>query len=170
MSAARGFAALVAATPLLAWWLGIRLNLTASMPVGLYRAVSTPIQRNTLVLFCLPESIATYAHTRGYAPNGYCHGGVSPLGKRIVAIGGDTVVMTSAGLEVNGVLIANSKALVRDGRNRMLPVLSVRSSVVPPRYIWVISQYSERSFDSRYFGAIPDSCVRSGLRPLFTTP
>jgi conjugative transfer signal peptidase TraF len=158
----------VAAFSSACWWLGIRLNLTASMPVGLYRIVQTRTQRNVLVLICLPESIAEFAHERGYVPNGYCHSGVAPLGKSIVAVPGDTVAMTPAGLQVNGSLIPNSRPLPRDGRNRGLPELTTQLSVVPPHQFWVLSQYSNRSFDSRYFGPIPDTSVRATIRPLLT--
>lgn len=126
------------------------------------------MERNVLVLLCLPKPVAEFAHERGYVPNGFCESGVAPLGKRIVAIPGDTVVMTPAGVRVNGVLIPNSRPLPRDGRNRRLPALTVRLSVVPPHQIWVLSQYSSRSFDSRYFGPIPDSSVQATIRPFLT--
>ena len=148
--------------------LGIRLNLTSSMPVGFYRILGTSTERNVLVLLCLPKPLAEFAHERGYVPHGFCESGVAPLGKRIVAIPGDTVVMTPAGIMVNGVLIPNSRPLLRDGRNRRLPELSARRSVVPPHQLWVLSQYSNRSFDSRYFGPIPDTSVRATMRPLLT--
>ena len=140
------------------------------MPVGFYRILGTSTERNVLVLLCLPKPVAEFAHERGYAPNGFCESGVAPLGKRIVAIPGDTVVVTAAGVMVNGVLIPNSRPLVRDGRNRGLPALTVRLSVVRPHQIWVLSPYSNRSFDSRYFGPIPDSSVRATIRPLLTQP
>ena len=162
------FGLLLLALSALCWRLGIRLNLTSSMPVGLYRILGTSTERNVLVLLCLPKPVAEFAHERGYVPNGFCESGVAPLGKRIVAISGDTVVMTPAGVMVNGVLIPNSRPLLRDARNRGLPALTVRLSVVRPHQIWVLSQYSSRSFDSRYFGPIPDSCVRAAIRPLLT--
>lgn len=159
---------LAAALSSACWWLGVRLNLTASMPVGFYRVVRGATERNVIVLICLPESIAEFAHERGYLPNGSCRGGVAPIGKRIVAVPGDTVAMTQAGLQVNGVLIPNSKSLPRDGRHRQLPELTKQLSIVAPHQLWVLSWYSSRSFDSRYFGPIPDSAVQATIRPLLT--
>ena len=162
------FGLLVVALSAVCWCVGIRLNLTSSMPVGFYRILGTSTERNVLVLLCLPKPVAEFAHERGYVPNGFCESGVAPLGKRIVAIPGDTVIMTPAGVVVNGVLIPNSRPLPRDGRNHALPAMTMRLSVVPSHEIWVLSQYSSRSFDSRYFGPIPDSSVRATIRPLLT--
>jgi type IV secretory pathway protease TraF len=34
--------------------------------------------------------------------------------------------------------------------------------------VWVISSFNSRSFDSRYFGPIPASSIRSRLQALIT--
>src|SRR5437867_450014 len=112
------------------WLGGIRLNLTGSMPVGVYRVVHGKPARGAMVLACLPASVAAFAHDRGYVPNGNCPGGVAAVGKLILALAGDTVVVTTAGLEVASRLEPNSKPLQRDSQGRPLPQLALGAYVV----------------------------------------
>ena len=149
------------------WLGGIRLNLTGSMPVGVYRVVHGKPARGAMVLACLPASVAAFAHDRGYVPNGNCPGGVAAVGKLILALAGDTVVVTTAGLEVASRLEPNSKPLQRDSQGRPLPQLALGAYVVQPHECWLLSGYSERSFDSRYFGPVPSTAVIAIIRPLF---
>ena len=165
------------------WWLGcslalivgsglagLRLNLTGSLPVGLYVASRSAPVRGALVLACLPPGVAAFAKERGYVPHGdECPGGVVPIGKPVLAVGGDTVNVTPSGLVVNGAPVPNSRALAADRKGRPLPRLLVGRYVVGPGELWVLSSYSRLSFDSRYFGAIEVSQVRARLWRLWTT-
>src|SRR5216684_1922633 len=148
---------------------GLRLNLTGSLPVGLYRAAPGPLVRGARVLVCLPPRVAAFARARGYVPRGgLCPGGVLPIGKPVFALPGDTVTVTASGLRVNGVPVPNSLALATDHRGRPLPRLAPGSQVVRPGTVWVVSGYARASFDSRYFGPVALAAVRSYLRPIWT--
>jgi len=151
------------------WFVGLRLNLTGSLPVGLYlESRATPV-RGAIVLACLPPEVAAFARERAYVPRGgTCPGGVLRVGKPILAIAGDTVSVTPTGLLVNGAPVPNSQPLAADRRGRLLPRLAVGRYVVGPGELWVLSSYSRLSFDSRYFGAIQASQVRARLRRLWT--
>ena len=146
---------------------GIRLNLTGSIPPGLYRLRSGPPQRGTTILACLPVATARFARDRGYVPSGSCEDGIAPVGKVVAAIAGDVVEVSALGVAVNGTLLRNSAPLARDSRGRSLPVLRLPSHAVPKGEIWRVSSYSAQSFDSRYFGGISTSRVRSRIEPLF---
>lgn len=164
------------------WWLvtavvllaagrlaGLRLNLTGSLPVGLYLAARGAPTRGALVLVCLPPQVAAFARARGYVPRGgACPGGAVPAGKRVLALAGDTIAVTPTGLLVNGVPVPNSRALARDRRGRPLRSLAVGRYQVGRDELWVLSSYSRLSFDSRYFGAVRLSDVRGRLLPLWT--
>ncbi len=164
------------------WWLasavallvadklaGLRLNLTGSLPVGLYLATGAPPARGALVLVCLPRAVAAFARARGYVPRGGpCPGGLAPIGKRVVAVAGDTVDMTTNGLLVNGVPIPSSTALVKDRKGRPLPHVPMGRYVVRPGTVWIVSSYSPFSFDSRYFGAVERADVHASIRRLWT--
>ena len=162
-----GTSSLLAASSLLVCWLaGIRLNLSGSMPRGIYQIThGTPV-RGAIVLVCLPPRLAMYAHQRRYVPNGSCPDGSAPIGKPIIASGGDTVVVAEDGVRIGGRLVLYSKPLSRDGKGRLLLHVPIGTYVVRPNEIWLLSTHSERSFDSRYFGAVPLTGVVAIVRPI----
>ncbi len=147
-----------------AWLVGLRLNLTSSLPIGVYLASGSAPVRGTLVLACLPPRVAAFARARGYVPRGgECPGGTVPVGKPVAAVKGDTVTVTPSGLFVNSVTVPNSEPLRSDRKGRPLPRLAAGRYVVGPGEFWVLSSYSRLSFDSRYFGAVSVGQVRARL-------
>lgn len=145
---------------------GYRINTTNSYPLGIYRVTSDiNIARNQTILFCAPKKeIFEVAHKRGYIPLGMCADGLSPLQKKIVGLPGDEVVVSSAGVKINGVLQKNSKVFRYDVKGRILPTCD--GGKILPGEIFVMSDYNERSFDSRYFGSIPISNVIGNIEPV----
>jgi conjugative transfer signal peptidase TraF len=150
----------------LAWALDIRSNLTASLPLGLYIATDQPTD---YVVFCLggePEKIAL---ARQYITPGHCPGGGTPLLKQIAARPGDRVIYSAAGIAVNGKLLLNTAPRLRDGAGRPLTGASFGNYTVPHGAFWVVSSYDQRSFDSRYYSAVPASAVRLHVKPLLVS-
>ena len=60
-----GAGSLLLAT-MVTWFAGVRVNLSGSMPIGLYRVSSAPPMRGAMVLACLPVDVAVFAKSRGY--------------------------------------------------------------------------------------------------------
>jgi conjugative transfer signal peptidase TraF len=150
------------------WLAGIRLNLTTSMPVGIYVTSGGMPTRGSMVLVCLPLAVAELARERGYLPQGgSCPGGVVPIGKTIVAIAGDTVVVTDTGLIVNGERVPNSTPLRADRAGRLLPRLRLGTYPVAVGQLWLLAGYSRLSFDSRYFGAVDVDQVHGLIRSVW---
>ena len=148
---------------------GLRLNLSSSMPIGLYITARGHPARGSIVLVCLRMDVAQLAMTRGYVPRGgSCPGGAMPIGKPVLGVPGDTIVVTNAGLVLNGARVANSEALPADRRGRRLPLLPPGQRVVAHNEYWVMSDYSPYSFDSRYFGPVVAGEVRAHVRELWT--
>ena len=146
--------------------IGLRLNLTSSIPPGIYRVTDGPVAKGAIVIACLPAEASAFAASRGFVPHGGCPDGRSPIGKTVAAISGDSVHVADEGIRVNGRLIPNSRPLERDSHDRSLPRLAPGHYLVPPGHVWLVSSYSPRSYDSRYFGAIPDSLLVSRVRPV----
>jgi conjugative transfer signal peptidase TraF len=147
------------------WVAGIRLNLTASMPVGIYVAAKGVPTRGSTVLVCLPPSVAHLARERGYVPRGgSCSHSTIPIGKPVFALPGDTVIVAEGGLLLNGKLTPNTQPLPSDRHGRPLTRLVARQYIVQPNELWVVSAYSRFSFDSRYFGAVSLTNVRARVR------
>jgi conjugative transfer signal peptidase TraF len=144
--------------------LGIRINTSPSLPIGLYQVASGPDA--TLVEFCPPEPFGSLANARGYRQPGTCPDGGAPLMKPVVARSGDFVSVSRRGVAVNGRGLLNSVPLTRDTGGRPLTPWALGTYIVQPGTIWVVSGYHPRSFDSRYFGPVSVSLIRNRLRPL----
>src|SRR4051794_37899672 len=131
-------------------WVGLRINGSPSLPVGLYITSSRP--EATLAEFCPAEPFASLAISRGYRDRGACRDGATPLLKPVVARAGDVVEVSEQGIAVNGRLLSNTAARSADTHGRPLPPWPIGRYVVAPDTVWVASSYEARSFDSRYFG------------------
>lgn len=145
---------------------GIRVNASASLPIGLYRITSE--QRSKLVEFCPAEPFGSLSANRAYRGKGNCPDGAEPLMKPIVAVAGEVVTISGRGVSVSGRLLANSAPLSVDTKNRPLKHWPFGEYRVLAGTVWVISSYNGRSFDSRYFGPIALASIREYLNPFLT--
>jgi conjugative transfer signal peptidase TraF len=146
--------------------LGLRINTSPSLPVGLY--ITTNETAAQLVEFCPAEPYAHLAIARGYRDAGVCADGAAPLLKPVIAQLGDVVEVSPAGLSVNGQRLPNTAAIAADTKGRTLAAWPAGTYEVQPGTIWVASSYNRRSFDSRYFGPIALAAVRDRVKPLIT--
>jgi conjugative transfer signal peptidase TraF len=145
---------------------GLRINASPSLLVGLYMTSSQPDAN--LVEFCPGEPFASFAIVRGYRDAGVCRDGAAPLMKPIVAHAGDVVDMSGQGIAVNGSLLPNTAPRTTDSHGRPLAAWPSGRYTVAPDTVWLASSHHPRSFDSRYFGPIPVSSIRNRVRPLLT--
>jgi conjugative transfer signal peptidase TraF len=146
--------------------MGLRINTSPSLPLGLYVTSSQP--NATLVEFCPAEPFASLAISRGYREAGVCPDGAAPLMKPVVARSGDVVGVSRQGIAVNGRLLPNTAPRATDTLRRPLSPWPFGRYVVAPGTVWVASSHHARSFDSRYFGPIQTAVIRDHLRPLIT--
>lgn len=169
-------------------WCGLYFNTSQSLPYGLYQAqyrsgvsvglfdlefrerelVPMALERGDLVLLCLPPEVAAQALARNYINAGKCPGQAAPVGKYVAAVPGDVVEFSLKGVKVNGVTLPQSAALARDGAGSDMPRPALASpAVVAPGTYWVLNSLAS-SFDSRYFGPVPDAAIVAHLQPLLT--
>jgi conjugative transfer signal peptidase TraF len=144
----------------------VRVNLSPSLPRGLYRPVPLPLARGRLVSACLPPTIARLGRARSYLPPGPCPGDSAPVLKILAAIPGDRVEITHSGVLVNGARLRKSGAHSADSHGRSL------SPIPPGRYrlrrcYWLAAPHPD-SWDSRYFGCLPRESLREVLVPWWT--
>lgn len=165
-----GMALLILASCFWAYQTGYRLNDTLSLPKGLYQLEKKQpgaLSRGSIVLLCPPRSPwIQLAAQRGYIPSGECPGNFRPMLKPIAAIPGDTVTVSVQGIWVNQKLLANSAPLVTDSKGRPLNSIQAGAYQVKPGEVWLISSYSPKSFDSRYFGPISEKQIQSIAHPV----
>lgn len=148
--------------------MGFRLNLTESIPIGLYRITSAAYIKNAYVIFC-PDDRESFrlARNRGYIDHGlYCNG-YGYLMKKVVAVSGDTLSVTNEGVFVNHMLIPYSKPKLQDGMNRALPQLQVTNYPLQKDEVMTMTSQSEWSFDGRYYGLVRTRQIKGMLTPIW---
>jgi len=154
------------------WALGIIVTYTGSIPVGFYRIVANarPIQWGDIISFCLPNNVAKIGLKRGYLRHGTCANGSEALMKQVIAIPGDVVILAHHHITVNGVnmtvdYLAPTSVTDKDH----LPVTRfIKNGIYHANGYWVYGfGDSHYSWDSRYYGAIPEKNITHRLVPLW---
>jgi conjugative transfer signal peptidase TraF len=93
---------------------------------------------------------------------------MQPLLKAIVALPGDVVTVSTAGVRVNdGPLLPHSAPLSHATNGQPLPQ---RVGTWRLTGVWLYGADSPRSFDSRYFGAVPVTSLQGLATPVWLTP
>lgn len=136
------------------WIGGLRINTTASEPLGVWRIVplTRPVVRGDIVFVCPPDDATMHeALRRGYLRRGLCQGGFGPLIKTVIAVPGQQIDITDR-VSVEGVPVRNSGIAQRDGKGR--PLHRASPGRVPAGSVFLQSEFVG-SWDSRYFGPIP---------------
>ncbi|HEU4854376.1 MAG TPA: S26 family signal peptidase [Nitrosospira sp.] len=165
MTRAIGFATLtILALLAIGRAIGLNVNLTESAPEGIWiTQPANSIARGILVAVCPPsEPVVTLLRDRGHLRYGDCQDTeVQPLLKAVAATSGDTVLLREGfPAIVNGKELPNTTAQAR------IPRWPDGEYKVSPNEIWIFSTYSEKSFDSRYFGPVPINNVREKAAPV----
>ncbi|HAT4454869.1 TPA: conjugative transfer signal peptidase TraF [Legionella pneumophila] len=148
--------------------MGFRINLTESIPIGLYRITGTEPLKNAYVIFC-PDDRKTFrlAKNRGYIDHGlYCNG-YGYLMKKVVAVSGDILSVTNEGVYVNQMLIPYSKPKLQDGMKRTLPQWQVMNYQLQEDEIMTMTSQSEWSFDGRYYGLVHTRQIKGMITPIW---
>lgn len=148
-------------------WAGLRINLTPSEPLGLWQVVTPdrPAAIGDLVFICPPTgALSEFGLARGYFLRGICPGGAAPLIKTIAAIAGAKIAV-GVNVRIDGVPLLHSRLSSRDGKGRALAPWA--GGIVPPGQFFLHSQF-RGSYDSRYFGPVPETGLLGFARPFLT--
>lgn len=152
-----------------AYVLGVRINSTRSIPLGMYRLSHDPVVKGAYVLFCpSPNPAFDLAKARGYIGAGFCPGGYGYMMKRVVAEQHDIVSVTDQGVLVNGMVLPLSTPIDKDMVGQPLPRYRLDEHVLSESELWLMSDSNARSFDARYFGPIERHAVQGVIHPLWT--
>lgn len=146
---------------------GYRLNVTPSEPLGLWRikTLRRSAEIGDLVFVCPPATeMFAEARRRGYLRRGWCAGGFAPLIKTIAALPGQHVETTDH-VVVDGRSLAASTVRMTDGEGRT--ITPYPGGIVPPGHLFLFSSFAS-SYDSRYFGPLPDSGLLGLAWPILT--
>ena len=149
------------------WFGGLRINTTPSEPLGLWQIerLERPPAVGDLVFVCPPRTaVFDEALARGYLRRGLCPGGVGPLIKSVAALPGQRIEV-GADVRVDGIPLSSSDVRAADADGRSLTPFA--GGVVPADHVFLHSSF-KGSYDSRYFGPLPDDGVLGLARPLLT--
>lgn len=169
---ALGFGVGALASAIAASACGIVINSTPSEPLGIWR--ETPLQptvsRGDMVVACPPDTpTMQVAKSRHYLPSGSCPGGLGTVMKQVVAVAGDTVEIRADGLLINGAWFSHAPLAKTDSTGRPLSPLPVGRHVLAAGNVFLASDYTPKSFDSRYFGPVSVAAIRGKLTPILVT-
>ena len=159
---------LVIILPTAAFHLGYRLNYTSSVPRGFYRAVGGEAKVGDLVGVCLPAAISRVGLERGYLGAGSCTDGAMPVLKFVLASGGDVVELDWSFVSVVDRGSYRLETFTEDAFGRSLAAVSRGRYRLGSEELWLVSASHARSWDSRYYGPVLKSAVRSVFEPVLT--
>lgn len=143
---------------------GLHINYTKSAPIGIWiEKPAESLKYGSMVSIC-PHAVPIVKDLteQGRLSPGDCADtGAMPLLKPVAAMEGDIVrIRSGEPISINGGALRNS--LPASGLNPWPD----GDYLVAAGEIWVFSDYSERSFDSRYFGPVSLSNIRAEVKPL----
>lgn len=148
-----------AAVAALLYFGGFTVNLSPSVPLGLWRRVDGPIQRGDIV-----EVPFEAFHSIGWVPEAYHRqndfGRVTPYLKRVAGLPCDMIEADKGGLlRVAGEIFPNSAPLSMDRAGNVMRAFPLPCHLASDE-VWLLSD-SPRGFDSRYLGpAERERCVK----------
>jgi len=153
----------------------LKLNLTESMPIGLYLLHrTTMIHVGDIVIACPPLAAQRVGMANGYLTRAYgitpgsrCVAGSAPVLKYVIALAGDELVINQSGLALNGQLFDTRLRARIDSHGRRLAALIHGRYRLGKYDIWLYSP-APRGWDSRYFGPIKRSDVLGIAKPIWT--
>jgi len=150
----------------LLYQLGYRVNLSQSYPRGIYRSIEkSTLDYGDFIMFCPKNTpLMQEALKRGYILRGVCDGGYYPLLKKVAALPGDRVEVKDY-VYINGNKQPKSKLYKEDPKGNPLPRTKDNNITVPQGYMFLLSDYHELSFDSRYLGLIEQNRTISHMEP-----
>ena len=151
-------------TVITAKFCGLVINITPSMPLGLYKQVQGPVKRGDIVLACLTNPHKELGLRRHYLLSGFSCEGSIPLIKKVIAVPGDDVVLGEDSIIVNGVKYSY-KTYSYDTQGRALQALK-RGKYRSTSGYWLIGTHDEHSWDSRYWGPVARTQIISVLTAL----
>ena len=134
------------------------INLSASAPRGVYRRISPRLlSRGGYIVFPVPQGVGDLVASWGWPEGGL-------LLKQVGAVPGDLVCMVGGAVFVNTERVAVQLRHDRAGRAlpRVRGCFRVRQDELLP-----LSTHHPRSFDGRYFGAIPRDSLTAVVTPLW---
>lgn len=142
------------------WSPRVLWNASASIPIGLYRALpADAVTIGDLVAVQPPPALSDYLEARDYLPRGV------PLLKHVVALEGALVCRSGDRIIVDYLLLGH--AFAQDRNRRDLPIWQGCNRLGAGE-VFFMNPDAPDSLDGRYFGPLPRTAITARLTPLWT--
>jgi conjugative transfer signal peptidase TraF len=138
-----------------------------SMPRGIYRKVSESPQKGDMVLIQLPHEWSRFGLSRNYVRPNFDGSRQRRTLKYYIAGEGDSVAISSDGIEVNGELVEFSAQLAKDTIGRDMPRLDLQTQILEEGEFLVLSHQLENGYDSRYYGVLEGESLVGKMLPVY---
>ncbi|MFZ7175074.1 conjugative transfer signal peptidase TraF [[Pasteurella] aerogenes] len=147
------------------YFVGIRINTTPSIPIGIYKVIDKNPSKGDIVSFCPPNTpLFQEVKLRGWVNKGFCDGELGTMMKILVAEAGDIISIEPSGVFINGDRYPYSKQVPKLN----LPVMELYNYSLTDGEILTMTDNNPLSFDGRYYGILNKSAIKSVLTPIFT--
>ncbi len=143
---------------------GIIINISPSMPLGIYIKNFSTVQRGDIVAICLDKFHTNLGLQRHFLKPGSACNGSLPLIKQVIAIPGDRIELTDNYLLVNYTPYFY-KTFYQDKNSKPLAVFP-RGIYIANNSYWLIGTHHLDSWDSRYWGPVSSNQIIEHLSPL----
>lgn len=138
---------------------GFRINVTGSMPKGLYFLQSSNLlKRNDFVVVKLPPNQLLIGMQRQYVVTSD-----TLLLKRLIALPGDKVGFKNSKVIVNGAFVYEAQRFAKDKHGREMNPIKDGAYLCSRDDYWVLGM-NDLSWDSRYFGAVSRKDILNKVR------
>lgn len=144
----------------------LRVNLSRSMPRGVYWLSHSKPKVGDWVAVCLPKELAQLALSRHYLHAGLCPNQIEPLLKKVVAVAPTQIVLSNDFIHIQQIKLPHSATLSFDQLHQPLTAIARGTIYLTGSQIWLYGIDSPRSWDSRYFGAINSENIAGVAMPL----
>ena len=136
------------------------INDSPSVPLGFWHRVEAPVAIGAVIGFKPPPAALGYVSAHMPA---YLHRKL--ILKYVVAVAGDRICRAGEAFTVDGRELGQASA--RDAQGAVLPVWQ-GCQTLGAGEVAVFSNRIPNSFDSRYYGAIPENNIIGVYRPIWT--
>jgi len=163
-----GILTIVVALGCLLYSVGLRFNLTASLPLGIWKIDTSfsQIEKGDYVWFKPTKKIADFGIERGYLEkNPRCENNSIPLLKIVYGLPGDAYSFHNDSLRINNHPIKDVKRRKKDTQGRLMPIIS--NGIVRENHLFVLTLHPH-SYDSRYYGTIPLENIEGTAKQIMT--
>lgn len=147
----------------LCYWCGFRLNVTHSLPIGIYKYVGEkkPTQNARGATIGIKKD---KLHGIEQKRLQYCHF----LIKNILGLPGDTVELdqTTSNVKINGILVPNMVISKCDAQGNTIKMSMKYPCTIPEGFVFVGTNCKD-GYDSRYFGLVPETEIIGKMRLVY---